>query len=132
MDHRPSHLRQLDRADLTRLRTLDDGEYIDDFRSVESALKAAIEADQIGLVLLDALLDHVPGGGSGYGIYNPKSVCEALKPIRHVVTAKKHRRPGAHASDQGKPVVVSAARRGLASVQRSLSLVATSSRRPER
>jgi hypothetical protein len=74
MDHRPSHLRQLDRADLTRLRTLDDGEYIDDFRSVESALKAAIEADQIGLVLLDALLDHVPGGGSGYGIYNPK-VC---------------------------------------------------------
>ena len=75
-------------ADLTKLRTLDDGEYVDDFRKVEDGLASAIADEGIGLVLLDALLDHVPGGAGGGEIYNPKSVREALKPIRRVAATK--------------------------------------------
>jgi hypothetical protein len=71
-------------GDLSRLRTLDDGEYIDDFATVEEPLAAAIDREQIGLLLLDALIDHIPGGEGGASIYNPKHVREMLKPIRRV------------------------------------------------
>jgi hypothetical protein len=74
-------------ADLERLRTLGDGEFVDDFASVNGELAATIAADEIGLVLLDALIDHVPASPSGSEVYNPKSVREALKPLRRITAA---------------------------------------------
>jgi Bifunctional DNA primase/polymerase, N-terminal/AAA domain/Primase C terminal 1 (PriCT-1) len=71
-------------ADLAMLRTLDDGEYVDDFRAVADELEATIVADEIGLVLLDALLDHIPAGTAGEAIYNPKNVRQALQPLRRI------------------------------------------------
>jgi hypothetical protein len=74
-------------ADLTKLRTLDDGEFVDDFASVNGELGAAIREDEIGLVVFDALIDHVPSSPSGAEVYNPKSVREALKPLRRIVAS---------------------------------------------
>ena len=71
-------------ADLTRLRTLDDGEYLDDFCAAQERLEDAIERDAIGLVVFDQLLDHVPGGSDGAAVYNPKHVRQALQPLRRV------------------------------------------------
>jgi hypothetical protein len=72
-------------ADLSRVRTLDDGEYIDDLAARAEGLSAAIGRDGIGYVVLDQLLDHVPGGDAGQGVYNPKNVRQALLPLRRVV-----------------------------------------------
>ena len=74
-------------ADLDRLRTLEDGEFVDDFASVNGELTAAIREDEIGLVIFDALIDHVPSSPSGSEVYNPKSVREALKPLRRIAAA---------------------------------------------
>jgi hypothetical protein len=67
-----------------RLRTLDDGEFIEDFASAAPLLAAAIERDGIGLVLFDALIDHIPGGAGGEAVYNPKNVRQSLMPLRRV------------------------------------------------
>ena len=50
-------------------------------------LDASIREDQIGLVVFDALIDHVPSSPSGAEVYNPKSVREALKPLRRIVAS---------------------------------------------
>ena len=71
-------------ADLEMLRTLDDGEYLEDLRARADHLRAAVQRDRIGLVVLDQVLDHVPGGSEGQGVYNPKNVREALMPLRRV------------------------------------------------
>jgi hypothetical protein len=71
-------------ADLAMLRTLDDGEYLDDLGKRSDDLAATVRREEISLVLLDALLDHVPGGDNGAGIYNPKNVRQALMPLRRV------------------------------------------------
>jgi hypothetical protein len=75
-------------ADLTKLRTLEDGEYLDDLIIAERRLAAAIESDGIGLVLFDQLLDHVPGGVNGEAIYNPKNVRQAMAPLRPVAAER--------------------------------------------
>lgn len=72
-------------ANLEMLRTLDDGEFVEDFASAAAPLRAAIKRDGIGLVLLDALIDHIPGGTSGEAIYNGKNVRQALMPLRRVI-----------------------------------------------
>ena len=69
-------------ADLDMLYRLADGEHIDDMRARADDLRATIEHEQIGLVLLDQVLDHVNGGTAGEGVYNPKNVREALMPLR--------------------------------------------------
>ena len=71
-------------ADLTRVLTLDDGEYLDDFSTAALRLARAVERDEIGLVVFDQLLDHVPGGLTGEAVYNPKHVRQALVPLRRV------------------------------------------------
>jgi hypothetical protein len=45
-------------------------------------LGAAVERDEVGLVLLDALIDHIPGGADGSAVYNPKNIREMLVPVR--------------------------------------------------
>jgi hypothetical protein len=74
-------------ADLELVRTLDDGEFVEDFASAKGPLEAAIIDQQIGLVLLDALIDHVPGGSAGEAVYNPKNVRQALMPLRRVAAS---------------------------------------------
>lgn len=74
-------------ADLDMLRTLEDGEFIDDFASASVQLTRTIEEQKIGLVLLDALIDHIPGGHAGEAVYNPKNVRMALQPLRRVAAA---------------------------------------------
>ncbi len=71
-------------ADLTRLRTLDDGEYLDDLATTARRLARTIEQESISLVVFDQLLDHVPGGTGGEAINNPKAVRQALTPLRRV------------------------------------------------
>ena len=71
-------------ADLSMMRTLDDGEYLDDLGSRAEGLAKTLETEQIGFVLLDALLDHIPAGDNGAGVYNPKSVRQALLPLRRI------------------------------------------------
>jgi hypothetical protein len=71
-------------ADLSMMRTLDDGEYLDDLGKSAEGLAKTLEAEQIGFVLLDQLLDHIPAGDNGGGIYNPKSVRQALLPLRRI------------------------------------------------
>jgi hypothetical protein len=71
-------------ADLTRVRTLDDGEYLDDLVLTERRLEDAIRRDGIGLVVFDQLIDHVHGGADGQAVYNPKHVRGALMPLRRV------------------------------------------------
>jgi AAA domain len=74
-------------ADLEMVLTLDDGEFLDDFASAAVPLEAAIVENQVGLVLFDALVDHVPGGAAGEAVYNPKNVRAALMPLRRVAAA---------------------------------------------
>ena len=71
-------------GDLTRIRTLDDGEYLDDFASTQNRLADAVARDSIGLVVFDQLIDHVPGGSDGQAVYNPKHVRQALMPLRRL------------------------------------------------
>jgi hypothetical protein len=75
-------------ADLTKLRTLEDGEYVESLVEVERRLAAAVEAHGIGLILFDQLLDHVPGGMNGEAIYNPKNVRQAMAPVRRVAAER--------------------------------------------
>ena len=75
-------------AALENVLTLDDGEQIDDLAARANGLSAAIEADRIGLVVFDQLLDHVSGGKGGQDVYNPKHVRASLLPLRRV--AGKH------------------------------------------
>jgi AAA domain-containing protein len=71
-------------GDLSMLRTLDDGEHLDDLRQRSDDLGEAVARDDVGLVVLDQLLDHVSGGSDGQGVYNPKNVRQALMPLRRV------------------------------------------------
>jgi hypothetical protein len=71
-------------ADLSMLRTLDDGEYLDDLGKRAKDLGVTMRRERIGFVLLDQVLDHVPGGDTGQGVYNPKNVRQALMPLRRV------------------------------------------------
>lgn len=71
-------------GDLSRLRTLDDGEYLDDLAQRADDLSAAVEREEIGLIVLDQVLDHVPGGRDGSAVYNPKNVRQAMMPLRRV------------------------------------------------
>lgn len=71
-------------ADLTRVLTLDDGDYLTDFTIDGERLGRAIEREGIGLVVFDQLLDHVSGGHEGEAVFNPKSVRQALVPLRRV------------------------------------------------
>jgi hypothetical protein len=71
-------------ADLTRVRTPDDGEYLEDFASTQQGLAEAIARDDVGLVVFDQLIDHIPGGSDGQAVYNPKHVRQALVPLRRV------------------------------------------------
>jgi hypothetical protein len=72
-------------ADLGMLRTLDDGEFVEDFASAAAPLSEAIREEEIGFLLLDALIDHIPGGVAGEAVYNPKNVRQALLPLRRLV-----------------------------------------------
>ena len=76
-------------ADLTRVLTLDDGEYLDDFVAAAERLELAVEQKQIGLVVFDQLLDHVPGGSAGEAVNNPKNVRQALLPLRRVASRRE-------------------------------------------
>ncbi|MGH2964410.1 MAG: AAA family ATPase [Solirubrobacterales bacterium] len=71
-------------GDLGRLRTLDDGEYLDDLSARADDLSIAIERDEIGLIVLDQVLDHVNGGTDGSAVFNPKNVRQAMMPLRRV------------------------------------------------
>lgn len=71
-------------ADLSMLRTLDDGEYLDDLARRAEDLAYTVQCQEIGIVLFDALLDHVPAGEAGQGVYNPKNVRQALLPLRRI------------------------------------------------
>jgi DnaB-like helicase N terminal domain/AAA domain len=71
-------------ADLEQVRTLDDSEYLDELRPRASDLALTVERERIGLIVLDALLDHIPGGDEGKAIYNPKAVRQAMRPLRRV------------------------------------------------
>jgi AAA domain len=74
-------------ADLTKVRTLDDEEYLDDLAARADDLAATIRHDEIGLVLFDQLLDHIYGGREGQAIYNPKSVRQSMLPLRRVAAS---------------------------------------------
>lgn len=74
-------------ADLTRVLTLADGEYLEDFVLAADRLARAIELEGIGLVVFDQLIDHVPGGSGGEAVNNPKHVRQALTPLRRVAAA---------------------------------------------
>jgi hypothetical protein len=71
-------------ADLGMVMTLDDGEFLDDLGKRAADLDAAVRRECVGFVLLDQVLDHVPGGDAGAGVYNPKNVRQALMPLRRV------------------------------------------------
>jgi hypothetical protein len=75
-------------ADLMLLRTPDDGESLADLRASAEALRRAVERQGVGLVVFDALLDHIDGGRDGAAIYNPKHIRDALAPLRRV--AREH------------------------------------------
>jgi hypothetical protein len=47
-------------------------------------LQTTIEQESIGWVLFDQALDHIDGGKDGAGIYNPKHIRDALRPLRYV------------------------------------------------
>jgi hypothetical protein len=76
-------------ADLTRVMTLEDGEYLEDFASTQQRLAEAIARDDVGLVVFDQLIDHVPGGSDGQAVYNPKHVRQALVPLRRVAAQRE-------------------------------------------
>jgi putative DNA primase/helicase len=71
-------------ADLDRVRTLDDGEHLDDFRARAGDLSLTVDREKIGYIVFDQVLDHVAGGENGSGVYNPKHVRQALLPLRRV------------------------------------------------
>jgi hypothetical protein len=75
-------------ADLAHVRTLDDGEYLDDFLLAAERLSRTIKRDEIGLVFFDQLLDHIPGGAGGEAVNNPKHVRQALTPLRRVAAER--------------------------------------------
>ena len=66
------------------VRTVGDGEFVEDFASAAAPLRSD-PREQIGFVLLDALIDHIPGGVAGEAVYNPKNVRQALMPLRRVI-----------------------------------------------
>jgi hypothetical protein len=72
-------------ADLEMILTVGDGEFVEDFASAAAPLSEAIREKQIGFLLLDALIDHIPGGIAGEAVYNPKNVRQALMPLRRVI-----------------------------------------------
>ncbi len=47
-------------------------------------LTETIRHHHVGWVVFDQLLDHIDGGRDGAGIYNPKHIRDALKPLRYV------------------------------------------------
>jgi hypothetical protein len=71
-------------AEIDRVLTLDDGEYLDDFTTTQTRLAEAVSCEEIGLVVFDQLIDHIPGGSDGQAVYNPKHVRQALVPLRRV------------------------------------------------
>jgi hypothetical protein len=71
-------------GDLDRLRTLDDGEYLDDLNARDADLAVTVERDGIGMIVLDQVLDHVSGGKDGSAVYNPKNVRQAMLPLRRI------------------------------------------------
>lgn len=76
-------------GDIGRLRTLDDGEYLDDLGARVDDLTAAVEEQGIGLIVFDQLLDHISGGTDGSGVYNPKNVRQAMMPLRRVARERE-------------------------------------------
>ena len=90
-------------GDLGRIRTLDDGEYLDDLTARGDDLAVTVERDQIGLIILDQVLDHVDGGKDGSGVYNPKNVRQAMLPLRRVAGAQGVAAIGLLHPIQGKP-----------------------------
>jgi hypothetical protein len=74
-------------GDLQRLRTLDDGEYLDDLNARGDDLAITVARDDIGWIVLDQVLDHISGGADGSAIYNPKNVRQAMLPLRRVAGA---------------------------------------------
>jgi AAA domain len=74
-------------ADLQRLCTLDDGEYLDDLAPRTGDFATTVTREEIGLVVFDQLLDHMYGGREGQAIYNPKSVRQSMLPLRRVASA---------------------------------------------
>lgn len=74
-------------ADLQQVRTLDDGEYLDDLQPRADDFALALMREQIGFVVFDQVLDHMPAGDDGRAIYNPKSVRQAMLPLRRVAAA---------------------------------------------
>jgi hypothetical protein len=71
-------------ADLTKLRTLDDREYLDDLPARAEDLAVTVARDEIGLLVFDQLLDHISGGSNGEAIYNPKHIRQTMLPLRRV------------------------------------------------
>jgi hypothetical protein len=69
-------------ADLELVAHLPEGEYLDDLARQADRLRDRCKADGIKAVWFDQLLDHMDGGRDGSGIYNPKVVRDALRPLR--------------------------------------------------
>lgn len=47
-------------------------------------LRTTVQQEAVGWVLFDQALDHIDGGKDGAGIYNPKHIRDALRPLRYV------------------------------------------------
>lgn len=47
-------------------------------------LTEAVQREGVGWIIFDQLLDHLDGGRDGAGVYNPKHVRDALRPLRLV------------------------------------------------
>jgi hypothetical protein len=90
-------------ADLTRVLTLDDGEYLDDFVTAAGRLGRTIERDGIGLAVFDQLIDHVAGGIDGSAVNNPKHVRQALVPLRRVAAEQNIATVGLMHPIKGQP-----------------------------
>jgi hypothetical protein len=67
--------------------TLAPGDVLDDLSKAQDLLLQAVIEENVGWVIFDALLDHIDGGKDGSGVYNPKAVRNALKPLRDVAKA---------------------------------------------
>ena len=63
--------------------TLDPDEALN-YEADGEKLSRALQHQGIGWVIFDQLLDHMDGGRDGAGVYNPKRVRQALKPLRDV------------------------------------------------
>jgi hypothetical protein len=48
------------------------------------ALATTVQQEHVGWVLFDQALDHIDGGKDGTGIYNPKHIRDALRPLRYM------------------------------------------------